>query len=159
MIVSYNIYSLLWKTLTKGDIMKKITLLIALSVLLYSAPGNAMPGGEADEAAKKAPEWAKMAAAESAAWQAAAPVTAQQVAQAKKDYKQSDGQMMSVYFDQPHAACTLDSLVEKCDATWKKWKQLEAQLEDAADSEAPAAPTSPAAAKAPAAEAAPDQDG
>ena len=55
--------------------MKKVILLIALSVLLYAAPGNAMHGGGVDKAAK-APEWAKRAAEERAAeeraaWQAA----------------------------------------------------------------------------------------
>ena len=41
MIVSYSImiYSV---TLTKGEIMKKFILLIALSALFYSVPGNAM---------------------------------------------------------------------------------------------------------------------
>ena len=49
--------------------MKKITLLIALSVLLYSAPGHAMPGEEAEaaKAAKAARAAAKAARAAAAA--------------------------------------------------------------------------------------------
>ena len=53
MIVSYNIYSLLWKTLTKGKTMKKFILLIALSALLYSAPGYTMPGGDEETKAAR----------------------------------------------------------------------------------------------------------
>ena len=41
MNISYNVYSLLWKILTKGIIMKKVILLGALSVFLCSATGYA----------------------------------------------------------------------------------------------------------------------
>ena len=66
MIVSYNIYSLLWKTLTKGNIIKKLTLLIALSALSYSAPGYTA-GSEADTKE----EMGAAFGAEEGAWQAA----------------------------------------------------------------------------------------
>ena len=54
MIVSYNIYSLLRKPLTKGVIMKKLILLIALSVLLYSAPGHTAGRGDPEKEMQKA---------------------------------------------------------------------------------------------------------
>ena len=47
MIVSYSIYSL-YGNLTKGEIMKKLTLFSILSVLLYSAPGYTARRGTAD---------------------------------------------------------------------------------------------------------------
>ena len=69
------------ENITKGDIMKKLILLGVLSVLLYSVPGYA--GKEGKEAAEKAP--AAPPAAKERSEQA--PVTAQQVAQAKEAWE------------------------------------------------------------------------
>ena len=71
MIISYSLYSLLKETINQiGDIMKKLIVLGALSVLLYSAPGYAGSGPSSlgENAGPTAEEAAALAAEEEGWW-------------------------------------------------------------------------------------------
>ena len=150
MNISYNIYSLLWKTLTKGRIMKKFILLIALSVLLYSVPGNAgkhhkkktlslgqqalaLQQAAEKEAAKKAEKEASKEASKEAAWQALVqdtlPVGVAEEAAAKKAVA-----LLRKKADEWHAMrARVETQADKFRAANDIVKRLNAKLEGTAE--------------------------
>ena len=120
--------------------MKKVILLSVLSVLLCSATGHS-GGGDAAARVARTMQIAReriTARAVAEAAEAAAPVTAQKVARARKVWEGWNATMMGAPYDQPWV--DMDRLAEECDAAWEKWKQLEAQLEDATAQKSPRAP-------------------
>ena len=111
--------------------MKKLILLIALSVLFYSAPGyTAGSGADTKE------EMAKKLGEKEPAAPVTVTVTEREVAAAYSNWEDWSERMHGLLYCQPPIAESLLNLVDKeYEDAKERWKQLKAQLEAQEDAQ------------------------